>query len=82
MTTSTFTANETNYKTTKFFIGKTQWAVTVATGKSNYVNVNKVSNNPFRSLGKDYSDFDAAVAAYKNPTMKMQLRLIETGLFS
>ena len=80
MTTSTFTGNETTYKTTKFFIGKTEWFVTQAKGKSNYVAVMKNTSNPFKTLGKQFESFDAAVANYANPTMKLNLRLAEMGV--
>lgn len=80
MRTSTITTAENVYTTTKFFIGKTEWFVTVVTGNRNYVCVMKNTNNPFKTLGNEFANMDAAVANYKNPTMKLKLRMIEMGV--
>lgn len=38
-----------------------------------YVNVNKITNNPYRGLGKDYPTWEDADAAYKSVAMKFAL---------
>lgn len=76
----TFTQNETTYTTHQITIGKTIFAVTVATGKFNYVSIRKTTNNPFGSLGTEFKNFDEAVSSYKNRTMKVELLKIEMGL--
>ena len=70
----------TTYTTIEITIGKTVYNVTKATGASNYVNVFKVTNNPWKSLGKDFADFDEAISNYKNPKMKVALINFENDL--
>ena len=77
MTTS-FTQNETTYTTTIFFIKTVEYRVTVASGKSNYVNVNKIT--AIRGLGRDFINFTEAAKAYKNPQIKIELLKIELGI--
>lgn len=73
-------STESTYMLYKFNIGKTEWHIMVVTGKFNYVSVRKVTSNPFGLLGTRFDSFDKAVAHYKNPTMKLNLRLIEMGV--
>lgn len=68
---------ETTYTGYDFTIGKTLWGVTVNRGRDNSIRVRKISNNPWLTMGNEYESFDEAVAKYKNPTMKLNLRLIE-----
>ena len=72
--------NETIYTNYNINIGKTIFNVLVVTGKSNYINICRVSNNVFGSLGKQFKNFDEAVKNYSNPTMKLELLKIELGL--
>ena len=72
--------NETIYTSYNINIGKTIFNVLVVTGKSNYVNICRVSNNVFGSLGKQFKNFDEAIENYSNPTMKLELLKIELGL--
>lgn len=65
------------YRTT--FRGNT-YNVMVAKGKFNYINVRKVTNNPFGTLGRDFESFDKAVLHYNSGHMKAFLLQIETGL--
>lgn len=67
----------TQYKTSEFTIGKTKWMVTVASGTTNYVSVLKASNNPFATFGKEFANFDEAIANYKNPKMKAELQKLK-----
>ena len=77
MTTS-FTQNETTYTTTVFFIKTVEYRVTVASGKFNYVNVNKIT--AIRGLGRDFINFTEAAKAYKTPQIKIELLKIELGI--
>ena len=63
----------------EFNIGKTIWGVVTRTlnGETKTVTVSKLSPNPWWNGGKEFDSFDEAVGNYKNPTMKMNLRLIE-----
>jgi hypothetical protein len=63
------------YRSTLVKVGKTEWAVMVVTGKTNYVSVRKVTSNPFGALGKQFENADAAIANYKSA--KMQAMLIQ-----
>jgi hypothetical protein len=76
MTTST--SNGTTYTNTSFNIKNTEYRVMVVYGKSNYVNVCKIS--AIKSLGKDFLNFDEATKAYKNPQIKIELLKVEMGL--
>jgi hypothetical protein len=69
-----------NYTTTTFFIKNTEYRVLVVSGKYNYVNVRKVTANPFGLCGKDFKNFDEAAKAYKNPQIKLELLKVELGL--
>ncbi len=71
---------ETTYTEKQFTIGKTKWGILIVEGKRNYISVTKLSNNPFRTLGKEFKSFDEAVSHYKNPTMKLELTKIELGI--
>lgn len=77
---SQITANESNYKTTEIKFAGNNYAVTVVTGRFNYINVRKLTNNPFGGIGKDFANFDAAVKHYKSPAMKTELLKIELNL--
>ena len=70
---NTITQNNTTYTTTEILIKGKVFAVTVVIGKFNYVNVIKVSNNPFASTGKDFANFDEAARSYKSLEMKTAL---------
>jgi hypothetical protein len=72
-------ANNSTYKSTNVTIGKTIFSVMQVTGKLNYISIRKETNNPFKTLGKDFKNFNEAVRHYKNPTMKVELLKIELG---
>jgi hypothetical protein len=76
--TTTFTQNDTTYTTTIFFIKSVEYRVTVAVGKFNYVNVNKIT--ALRKLGRDFANFTEAAKAYKTPQIKIELLKIELGI--
>ena len=70
----------TTYTTYKNQIKGNTFSITVATGKHNYVNVTKITNNPFGTGGKDFSNFDKATKSYKSPEMKSFILQVELGL--
>lgn len=57
-----------------------RYTVLTVTGKFNYVNVRKETNNPYKAGGKTFSTFDAANKHYKSPEMQLELLKIETKL--
>ena len=76
--TNTFQENGTTYSTSKFTIGKTEYTVLVVKGKYNYITVKKPS--PWKTLGKQFENFDQAISHYKNAQIKVELLKIELGL--
>jgi len=78
---TTITENNTTYTTTQILVKGNIFAVTVVVGKYNYINVRKVTNNPFGSIGKDFANFDEAAKNYKSAEMKTELLKIELGLY-
>jgi hypothetical protein len=78
--TTTFTQNEATYTTTEILVKGNKYSITVVKGKYNYINVSKLTNNPGRTIGKDFANFDEAVRNYKSPEMKTELLKIELGL--
>lgn len=79
-TKTTFEASGAKYTTTKIEVKGNIWAVTVATGRFNYITVRKVTNNPFKGPGRSFENFTEAQAAYKCEDLKTKLLLLETGL--
>jgi hypothetical protein len=80
-TMTTFTENNATYTTREILVRGNVFAVTIVTGRFNYVSIRKVTNNPFGTIGKDFANFDEAVKNYKSPEMKTELLKIELGLF-
>jgi hypothetical protein len=75
-----FTENGTTYTTTKIEIKGNIYSVMVVKGKFNYINVSKLTNNPFRTIGKNFNNFDEAVLNYKSAEMKIELLKIECNI--
>jgi len=57
------------------------YRVLVVNGKFNYVSVTKETNNPYKTLGKEFSNLSEASKNYKSHEMQVELLKIETGLF-
>lgn len=74
------TINGITYTSQDFEIKGNTFSIMVVTGRVNYVNVLKKTNNPFKTLGKQYKDFTEAAAAYKSPEMKTALLMAEMNL--
>jgi hypothetical protein len=77
---SNITKDNTTYTTTEILVKGNKFAITVVVGKYNYVNVRKITNNPFLTSGKDFANFDEAARNYKSPEMKTALLKVELGL--
>lgn len=75
-----FQQNKTSYSSKHFNAKGQEYCVIIAKGEYNYINVQKVSNNPFRGPGKDFKSFDDAVSHYKCPEIKTALLLIELNI--
>jgi hypothetical protein len=70
----------TTYTTYETQAAGNKWVVMVAEGNSNYISVRKATNNPFGMLGKDFANFEAAIANYKLPELKSFLLLVSLGM--
>lgn len=73
-----YKANDTSYYSHMFSAKGNDWRVLFAWGKSNYVSVTKLTNNPFGTVGRDFNNVDEAIAHYKTPEMKAQLIYAES----
>jgi len=69
--------NGATYKTTQVQVLGNTYTIAEVTGKYNYVNVRKETNNPFKTLGKEFKNWDVACRAYKSPEMKTALLMAE-----
>ena len=72
----------TTYQTKEIKIKNTMFSVLIAMNENGlkYVSIKKETNNPFKSMGKEFANFDEAVKNYKSPQMKIELLLIESNL--
>jgi len=71
---------ETNYETKKIKIKNTIFSVVIASGLNNYVSIRKETNNPFKTLGKQFTNFDEAIKNYKSASMKVELLKLQMNL--
>lgn len=78
---NTFTQNNATYTTKEILVKGNIFAVTIVTGRYNYVSIRKVTNNPFGTIGKEFANFDEAARNYKSSEMKTELLKIELGLY-
>lgn len=61
----TFNSDGTDYKAVVVKIKGNMWVIMEVSGKFNYVNVRKATNNPFGGLGKEFPSWEDAIANYK-----------------
>ena len=80
MTFNITKTNGTTYKGTKIQVKNTIFSVVIAEGKSNYIAIRKETANPYKTIGKQFANFDEAVLNYKSAEMKLQLLKLELGL--
>ena len=74
-------ANETKYEEKKISVKGNVWSVLFASGKINYVQILKLTNNPFGTTGKRFDNLDQAIDNYKQVAMKAALmQLIAIGV--
>lgn len=66
-------SNGTTYQSIKFTVKGNVWSLMKATGKHNYISVTKISNNPFRTLGKEFKSVEEACKHYKSPAMRVAI---------
>ena len=71
---------ETTYTTKNFKINNTTYSVVEARGVNNYISIRKETNNPFKTLGKQFSDYNEAIKNYKNASIKIELLKLQTKL--
>lgn len=69
----------TTYDSKEFTAKGNKYCVTIVSGSINYIAVAKLTNNPYRTLGKQFDNFDKAQEHYKCPEMKTALLKIELG---
>lgn len=63
----------TKYFSISFEQKGVKWNALFVWGKSNYISVKKVSNNPYGLLGKQFANIDEAIDHYKDASMKANL---------
>jgi len=73
MQNSTYTTKEITVKGNIF-------SVLIVSGSINYIMIRKETNNPYKTAGKQFENFDKAQENYKCPVMKTELLKIELGL--
>ena len=59
-----------------------KWTVIEVSGRFNYVNVCKQTNNPFKTIGTDFKSWDEATRHYKSPAIKTALLMAEIEIRS
>ncbi len=77
---TTLVADNATYTTTEITVKGNKYSVMVVTGKYNYINISKLTNNPFLMGGKTFQTWDEAASNYKSPEMKTELLKIELGI--
>lgn len=70
----------TTYKTKLIEVKGNTWSVLFAEGEFNYISIRKETNNPFKTIGKEFKNFDDAQKHYKCSEMKLALLKLELEL--
>ena len=58
---------------------KNIFSVLIVKGESNYVSIRKETNNPFKTVGREFANIDEARNTYKDSELKASLLLIDLG---
>jgi len=58
---------------------KNIFSVLIAKGDNNYISIRKETNNPFKTVGREFANLDEARNAYKDSELKANLLLIDLG---
>lgn len=61
---------ETTYHSFNVTVKGNIWSVVISKGRFNDINVKKVSNNPFRTMGKSFESWENVFNHYKSPEMR------------
>jgi hypothetical protein len=85
MEINTTKTNGTTYTTTTLDIAGNSYRFTQASGRAakglnDYVNITKLTNNPFRTTGRDFATWDDACQAYKSGDMKAAILQVEVAM--
>ena len=64
---------QTTYQSVTIEVKGNKWSVLRASGKRNYVSIRKETNNPYKTMGKQFATEDEALAHYKSPAMQAAL---------
>ncbi len=73
----TFSQPGYTYTYTHVMVLGNEYSIMQVIGNRNYVNIDKVSTNPFRMGGKDFANFTEAAKNYKSADMKTALLMAE-----
>jgi hypothetical protein len=76
METKYLTTAIANYATVEITVAGNTYSVMQVTGKLNYINICKKTNNPGLTTGKHFPNMDAAIANYTSMAMKAALMQI------
>jgi hypothetical protein len=74
------TVNGTTYTAVQIKVSGNVFSFMQVSGRFNYVNITKVTNNPFRTSGKQFDSWADAEAAYKSPEMQIAILSAQTIL--
>lgn len=74
ITTHTSKYGTTTYKSTERKAGGNTYSFLVASGVSNYISVRKETNNPGKTVGKEFKNWNEVEAHYK--TAEMQIAIL------
>lgn len=66
-------ANDSTYKSTDIKANGQVFGFMQVSGKFNYINVVKLSSNPFKTVGKDFNTWEEVEAAYKSADMQIAI---------
>ena len=83
MELGTVTSNEvagTTYKTVNLKVSGNVFSFTQVVGKFNYISIQKCTNNPFKTLGKQFDRWEDAESHYKSPDMQIAILFASENL--
>jgi hypothetical protein len=80
MTSNTKIINDSIYNVNYVTVKGNKWSILVVTGRFNYISIRKETNNPFKTLGRQFKDFNEAQGHYKCAEMKTALLMVEMDL--
>lgn len=64
---------DTTYNTVEFEVKGNTWSLTRARGRHNWIAVLKETNNPGKTLGRQFEDVEEACKHYKSPAMRVAI---------